>query len=121
MAYADSSNNTIFMIIKDQIPNTADEQITIEIENYFNFAQLAIFNTLNDPKESNRENITLNLNEAIFANIEGKYGDQKVYYCLTVVKTEDYFYQLIGWTLYKLKDSKGNDLRDAAFSFAELN
>ena len=109
------------MVIKDKIPNTERDSITIELENYFNFAELAILNTLSDAKESNRENITINLNDAMVANIEGKYGDQKVYYCLTIVKTEYDFYQLIGWTLYKLKDTNGKDICDAALSFAELN
>lgn len=109
------------MVIKDKIPNTERDSITIELENYFNFAELAILNTLSDAKESNRENISINLNEAIIANIEGRYGDQKVYYCLAVVETGDYFYQLIGWTLSRLKDTKGQDIYDAALSFAELN
>ncbi len=121
LAYADSANNTIFMVIRDQIPNTEKDNITIQLENYFNFAQLAIFNTLEDPKESKRENIFINLNEAITAKIEGKYGDQKIYYCLTVVETENYFYQLIGWTLFKLKDTNGAEIYDAALSFAELD
>ena len=108
------------MVIKDKIPDTEKDSITIELENYFNFAELAIFNTLTDAKESNRENITINLNDAITANIEGKYGGEKVYYCLTVIKTEDHFYQLIGWTLYKLKDTNGKDICDATLSFAEL-
>lgn len=121
IAYADSVNNTIFILLKEEIPNTEKEDITIELENYYIFARQAIFNSLEDPKETDKENVTINLEDAIVGKIEGKYGGEKIFYCLTVIRTEEYFYQLIGWTLYKLKDTNGKDLCDAALSFVELN
>ncbi len=121
LAYTDSSNSTLFMLIKEQIPDTEQEEITITLENYYAFARQGIFNNLEDAREVDKDEITINTDNAIVGQLTGKFGAEKIYYCITVIKTENYFYQLIGWTLLKYKDTMGKDLCDIGLSFAELN
>lgn len=121
LAYTDSTNTTLFLLIKEQIPDTEADDITIALENYYTFARQGIFNTLEDSKEIDMDEISINTDDAIVGQLTGKYGGEKIYYCITVIKTEYYFYQLIGWTLQQYKDTKGKDLCNIGLSFVELN
>jgi len=120
IAYADSLNNTFFMIIREEIPDTEDENIEITAENYHVFATTGITSTLVDFDILETDTFLLNLVPAQMSEIKGEYAAHKLYYCITTLKTALYFYQIIGWTLYVNKNNIGVDLRNAALSFKPI-
>ena len=120
IAYCDSLNNTFFIIIREEIPDTEDDNIVILPENYHRFACEGIAAGLNDSDIEDPVVDTLNLVPALTSEIDGKFAGHKVFYTLTTLKTELYFFQLIGWTLYDYKSSTGLDLQHAAQSFSPV-
>lgn len=117
IAFSDSLNNTFFMVIREEIPDTEDDSIVITSENYHQFACEGIAAQLKNPDISHGEPDTVNLFPVLNSTIDGKYDAHKIYYIVTTIKTELYFYQLIGWTLYENKATVGNDLFYIAKSF----
>lgn len=105
------------MIIREEIPDTEMDSIEISLENYHKFACDGISSQLKNADVDNPEADTINLFPTLTSEIDGKFGDLKVYYTITSVKSDLYFYQLIGWTLYNLKNSVGVDLGNASKSF----
>lgn len=120
LAFADSLNNTFLMIIREEIPDTEDDNIVITPENYHLFAVTGITNTFTDFDILKTDTLVLNLVPAEMSEIKGEFAGHNLYYCITTLKTELYFYQIIGWTLYDNKSSVGVDLRNAALSFMPI-
>ncbi|MFI5171635.1 MAG: hypothetical protein ACHQFW_04550 [Chitinophagales bacterium] len=120
VAYSDTSGQTFFMVIREEVPDTEMENVTIELENYYTFVRSGITDGLKNARIFNDKSTIINEEEAIIAEIEGEYGGEKVYYCLAVIKTREYFYQLIGWTLKQNKETRGLDIYNSCLSFVEL-
>lgn len=121
LSYADTLNNTFFMVIREEIPDTESDSITIELNNYAVFAANAITEALTDPQIIARDTLQIDQHPSCITTMSGKYGGQRVYYIQAVVETDDFFYQLTGWTLGRFKDTRGADLRNACLSFTDEN
>ncbi len=117
IAFSDSLNNTFFMVMREEIPDTEDDSIIITPENYHQFACEGIATQLKNSDISDAEQDPINLFPVMNSIIDGKFDTHKIYYTVTTIKTELYFYQVIGWTLYENKSTIGNDLLYAAKSF----
>lgn len=120
VAYCDSMNNSFYIIIREEIPDTEDDSITITLENYHKFACNGISTQLANSDVDEAMVDTLNLVPALTSTIDGKFGEHKVFYTVTTLKTSLYFYQLIGWTLYSYRNTVGTDLINASKSFAPV-
>ncbi len=119
-AFADPVNQTFLMVIREEIPDTEKDSVVIELENYYTFAKSAITDELENAILIKQNNLLINNEIAILAEIEGLYGGRKIYYCLAVIKTQNYFYQIIGWTKDELKQTHGKALYNSCLSFTEL-
>lgn len=120
IAFADSLNNTFLIIIREEIPDTEDDGVVITAENYHLFATNGITSALTDGDIIRTDTATLNLVDAQMSEVKGEFADLDLFYCITTLKTELYFYQIIGWTLYTNKSTIGLDLRNAALSFKPI-
>jgi hypothetical protein len=120
IAFADSVNNSFLMIIREAIPDTEDDGVVITSENYHRFATNGIIGTLTDADIISTDTATLNLVAAQISEVKGEFADLDLFYCITTLRTELYFYQIIGWTLYTNKSTIGLDLRNAALSFKPI-
>ncbi len=105
------------MIFSEPIPETEDEDIVITNERYALYASSAVEKAIIDCKQIAKDTMRISGYEAIRMEYAGEYGGQDIWYCLTTVKTEVYFFQLSAWTLKRYRNTKGEDLKYAMLSF----
>lgn len=117
IAYTDSLHNSNFVVYREKIPDTEDDSIIITTSEYANYAAQAMFKAMQDVEIRQTDTTRLYGYEAISMRFTGKYDTLDVWYCLTVVRTEVYFYQLTGFTLKPFADTKGREMYDAMLSF----
>lgn len=117
LQYADTLNTLFLIIIREEIPDLEEDSIEITLEEYFEFAKAGIAEELTDPDDDNDTVSVINGIDALSCELEGEFAGQDVYYRITVLSDENYFYQIIYWTFSALKASRKDDLFASVESF----
>lgn len=117
VAYTDSLHNSMLTIYRDFIPDLSDDSIEITTDEYATYAALGLKDLMPDIALERRDTMHLNSYETIAMTFSGTFDSKPVWYCLTVVRTDDYFFQLSAWTLEQYADTKGRDLYYAITTF----
>lgn len=117
IAYTDSLHNSNFIIYREFIPDTEDDSIIITTSEYATYAAQAVMRSLADAELRQTDTTLMHGYEAITMRFTGKLDTLDIWYCLTVVRTEAYFFQLAGYTLKHYADTKGAQMYDAMRTF----
>lgn len=117
IAYTDSLHNSNFIIYREFIPDTEDDSITITTAEYATYASQSVLRTLQNAEIRQTDTTQFHGYEAITMRFTGQFDTLDIWYCLTVVRTEEYFFQLVGYTLKQYADTKGAQMYDAMRSF----
>lgn len=117
VAYTDSLHNSFLMVYREVIPDTEDDSIEITLDEYAIYAAQAAEDMLTDASLRQQDTLTLSGYPALAMKYTGTYGGHDIWYCLTVVRTEAYFFQVSGWTLKQYADTRGRDLYNSMLTF----
>lgn len=117
LQYADSLNTLFLLVIREEIPELTDDSIEITLEEYFEFAKAGINEELTGSDIDDDTITIINGIEARSCEMEGTYGGQDVYYRLTTLSDETYFYQIIYWTFEQLKEKRMDEIFASVESF----
>lgn len=117
IAYTDSLHNCFLMVYRENIPDTEEDSIEITLEEYGTYAAQAAVEMLVEAELRQQDTLTLMGYPALAMKYSGRYGGHDIWYCLTVVRTEAYFFQISAWTLKQYADTRGRDLYNAILTF----
>jgi len=117
VAYRDSLRNAFITVFREPVPDTEEDSIEISLEEYATYTAQAVYRKLQDAEPKRSDTTAINGYPAITQRFSGGLDTLQVWYCLTVCKTEYYFFQISAWTLREYADTKGLELYDAICSF----
>jgi len=120
LQYSDSLNTTFLLVIREEIPDLSEDSIEITLDEYLAYAQTGIVESLDDASGDKDTISRINGVPALSAELEGAYAGHDVYYRITVFMNDDYFYQVIFWTLKGLKEERETDFLASTASFKIL-
>ncbi|MGM9973779.1 MAG: hypothetical protein ACI33K_07050 [Clostridiaceae bacterium] len=115
-----------------QIGNLEKEQYTITIselasdfsdsfglQEYYDAIIPPMQQSITNAEVSDIDNITIDGNDAIQFHLSGEVENIKITYLITVVKSEDYFHQIISWTLKSMYQEYEDLYKSVAGSLTE--
>ncbi len=120
LQYADSANTVFMLLIREEIPDLEEVSIVITSEEYFEFAKAGIMQAMEKSDDDDDTITVINGNVALSSELTGDFGGQEVYYRLTIISDEIYFYQIIFWTVKQLKGKYEDDFYASTISFQPL-
>ena len=74
---------------------------------------------IGEKEQTETKNIKINGNDAVQAELSGKFKDLPIWYLITVVESPHYFYKIITWTIGENKDKLKTDYIKMVNSFHE--
>jgi hypothetical protein len=120
LQYSDSLHSVFALVFREEIPNLEKDSIAIALEEYFRFAKADILQSMKDARDRGDTISFINGYPAFSSELFGSYAGMDVYYRLSVLADEDYFYQIHFWTSRAQKAKLEGDFYASTISFKPL-
>ena len=112
----DSSKEKYFITLLESKEDITDSSL----QTYFDLVTEQFISSLDNPKQGDVNEITINGNNALQYTLEGTVDSVNVVYLVTIIETPTHYGQLMAWTLKSKWDGYKDEYTNLVNSFKEV-
>jgi len=119
LQYANGEKELYLVVIEENKEKELDSNY--DLQSYYAYvAQNLSANQLDSKQVTPPKSLKINNKESLQWEITGLFGEVSVFYIITVIETEKYFYQILMWTMEQNRQQYYKDMQQMIQSFQEL-